>query len=161
MNWKRLSGVSVRRSARRLTHGKPENTNISLKHRESPVYSIETATTRKWRWLLDFCHRASHGFRPPHIVQPLLKGDIEHTTGVLAHGTAEPLRAALEPSVPIGTVHRPTPGRWTTRTARVSGGGSLKKGHGVDGSFMCHRLELGCGRRKINQVVFFQVGEKP
>jgi len=39
-------------------------------------------------------------------------------------------------------VHRPPIARWTTHTAEVRGGGSFKKGHGVDGSFICHRLEL-------------------
>ena len=59
---------------------------------------------------------------------------------------AEPFRAVLGPPVPIETVHRSTPGRWTTRTARVGSRGTFKKGQRVDGSFTCQRLELESGR---------------
>ena len=58
----------------------------STELKEEAAFGQETATTCKWRWLRDFCHRALHGFRPTRIVQPLLKGDTERTTGALWPG---------------------------------------------------------------------------
>ena len=70
-----LSTASVRYSAVLLIRNQPRTCRARGVKKTPPNCQC--------RWLLDFCHCASHGSRPTSILTPCRKGNTEHTTGVL------------------------------------------------------------------------------